>query len=137
MRNYKKIDAWLLASDLVVEIYQVTGYFPREERFGLISQIRRAVISVLANIAEGASRNHKKQYLEFLYVAKGSLSEAEALLEVSFRLTFLKTIQFNKLAFLVQKTAKCLFGLIRAVEKEVHSPWSQVPGPINKEEQYA
>ena len=125
MRNYKKIEAWLLASDLVVSIYTITGRFPAQERFGLIAQIRRSAVSVLANIAEGASRQHLKDYLQFLYIAKGSLSETEALLCISERLVFLNQPAFQKLAMMCDKTARCLFGLIRAVEFEVRSPVNQ------------
>jgi len=132
MRNYKKIEAWLLASDFAVQVYMITNQFPKEERYGLVSQIRRAAISTLANIAEGAGRQHLKDYLQFLYVARGSLSETEALLEVSTRLSFLDYPRFKELILLCHKTAKCLFGLIRAVESEVHSPWSMVHSPISK-----
>src|SRR3989338_2586686 len=97
MRNFKNIQAWILASDLAVQIYTRTSNFPKEERYGLISQMRRAAISTLANIAEGAGRQHKKDYLNFLYIARGSLSETEALLEISRRLLFLKGSLFEEL----------------------------------------
>ncbi|MBI5299986.1 MAG: four helix bundle protein [Deltaproteobacteria bacterium] len=126
MRNFKNIQAWILASDLAVQIYTRTSNFSKEERYGLISQMRRAAISTLANIAEGASRQHKKDYLNFLYIARGSLSETEALLEISRRLLFLNSSLFEELTLICQKTARCLFGLIRAVESEVYSPWSVV-----------
>lgn len=132
MRNFKKIEAWLLASDLAVAIYAQTGKFPKEERYGMISQVRRSTISVLANIAEGAGRQHKKEYLHFLYIARGSLSETESLLEVSVRLHYLEQPNLQQLIELCHKTAKCLYGLIRAVESEVHGPLSMVLGPNNK-----
>ena len=137
VRNYKKIEAWLLASDFALAIYAHTGDFPKEERYGLVSQIRRAAISVLANIAEGAGRQHKKEYLQLLYVARGSLLETESLLEISARLSFLNIPKFQKLTALCGKTARCLFGLIRAVESEVHCPLSTVHCPPNKETNYA
>lgn len=136
MRNYKKIEAWISASDLAMAIYMKTGMFPKEEKYGLISQIRRAAISVLASIAEGASRQHNKEYLQLLYVARGSLAEVEVLLEISARLSFLKEPHFKELNSLFQKTARCLFGLIRAVASDVHSPWSIVHSPSNKEEEH-
>ncbi|MDP2599900.1 MAG: four helix bundle protein [Deltaproteobacteria bacterium] len=132
MRNFKKIEAWLLASDLAVAIYGQTGKFPKEERYGLISQVRRSAISVLANIAEGAGRQHKKDYLNFLYIARGSLSETESLLEISARLHYLGEPHLKQLIEFCHKTAKCLYGLIRAVESEVHGPLSMVLGPNNK-----
>jgi four helix bundle protein len=77
MRDYTKIEAWRLADDLTVVVYERTRSFPREEIYGLTSQLRRAAYSVPANIVEGASRESKKDYLHFLYIARGSLSETQ------------------------------------------------------------
>jgi four helix bundle protein len=77
MRDYTKIEAWRLADDLTVAIYECTRSFPKEEVYGLTSQLRRAAYSVPANIVEGASRASKKDYLHFLYIARGSLSETQ------------------------------------------------------------
>ena len=74
MRDYKNIKAFQLADNLAVEVYKVTKKFPREETYGLVSQLRRAAVSVPANIAEGASRQHLKDYANFLYIARGSFS---------------------------------------------------------------
>ena len=71
MRDYTKIDAWRLADDLTVAVYERTRSFPKEEMYGLTSQLRRASYSVPANIVEGASRESKKDYLHFLYIARG------------------------------------------------------------------
>ena len=68
MRNYKNIKAFQLADDLVMEIYKVTKHFPKEELYGLTSQLRRATLSVPTNIAEGASRKHKKDYMHYIYI---------------------------------------------------------------------
>src|SRR5438876_3731586 len=77
MRDYTKIEAWRLADDLTVSVYKRTRSFPKEEMYGLTSQLRRASYSVPANIVEGASRESKKDYLHFLYIARGSLSETQ------------------------------------------------------------
>ena len=77
MRDYTKIEAWRLADDLTVEIYEHTKSFPKEELYGLTSQLRRAAYSVPANIVEGSSRESKRDYLHFLYIARGSLSETQ------------------------------------------------------------
>ena len=74
MRDYTKIEAWRLADDLTVAVYEQTRSFPREEIYGLTAQLRRASYSVPANIVEGASRESKRAYLHFLYIARGSLS---------------------------------------------------------------
>jgi four helix bundle protein len=75
MRDYTKIQAWKLADDLTVSIYERTRLFPKEELYGLTSQLRRAAFSVPANMVEGSSRESKQDYLHFLYIARASLSE--------------------------------------------------------------
>ena len=91
MRDYTRIEAWKLADDLTVKIYERTGSFPREELYGLTSQIRRSAFSVPANIAEGSSRETKRDYLHFLYIARGSLSESQYFIHLAGRLRFFFT----------------------------------------------
>ena len=116
MRDYTKIDAWKLADDLTVAIYDCTRTFPRDELYGLTSQLRRAACSVPANIVEGSSRESKKEYLHFLYIARGSLSEAQYFIHLATRLGYL-----SNAAPLVEhsrRTFACLHGLIGSVERE-------------------
>lgn len=75
-RDYTKIKAWQLADELALMVYEITANFPRSEIWGLISQIRRAAISVATNIVEGATRKSQNEYLQFLYKVFSSLSEA-------------------------------------------------------------
>lgn len=89
MATHKDLDIWKLGIDLVEDAYCVTKSFPKEEQYSLISQIRRAAVSVPSNIAEGAARNHKSEYIQFLYVALGSLSEMETQLIIAQRLKYL------------------------------------------------
>ena len=119
MRNYKNIKAYQLADQLTIQIYELTKQFPKEEMYGLTSQLRRAVVSIATNIAEGSSRQHKKDYLQFLYIARGSLAEVEYLSGMVCRLGFIKEITFQMIDPLCQEVAKTLFGLIQSVEKEV------------------
>jgi four helix bundle protein len=118
MRDYTKIEAWRLADDLTVAIYERTRSFPRDEIYGLTSQLRRAAYSVPANIAEGASRESKKDYLHFLYIARGSLSEAQYFIHLARRLDYLSSEETGALQQQTKATFACLHGLIRAVEKE-------------------
>ena len=118
MRDYTKIDAWRLADDLTVAIYGHTRLFPKEELYGLTSQLRRAAYSVPANIAEGSSQESKKDYLHFLYISRGSLAEARYFVHLAERLGYLPPGDSNCLEGQARETFGCLHGLIRAVEKE-------------------
>lgn len=118
MRDYTKIEAWKLADNLTVAIYERTRAFPKEEMYGLTSQLRRASYSVPANIAEGSSRESKKDYLHFLYIARGSLSEAQYFIHLAHRLRYLSGQETDNLLGQTKITFACLHGLIRAVEKE-------------------
>jgi len=119
-RNFRNIKAWQYADDLAVLVYSKTRSFPKEELYGITSQLRRAAVSVPANIAEGASREHKKEYLHFLYVARGSIAEAEYLLHLSRRVGYLKDDEYKKVEDLRKETAKTLQGLINSVKEEAN-----------------
>jgi four helix bundle protein len=119
MRDYTKIEAWKLADDLTVAVYERTRSFPRDEIYGLTGQLRRASYSVPANIVEGSSRESKKDYLHFLYIARGSLSETQYFIHLSKRLGYLPSEDVAKLHEQTKLTFGCLHGLIRSVEKEV------------------
>ncbi|MCC7080930.1 MAG: four helix bundle protein [Burkholderiales bacterium] len=88
-RDHRSLLAWQQAVELVEEIYQLTARFPPEERFGLVSQMRRAAVSVPANIAEGSARTGTAELLRFLSISSGSLSELDTLLAISVRLGFI------------------------------------------------
>lgn len=118
MRDYTKIKAWQLADDLTVAVYEQTRAFPREEIYGLTSQLRRASYSVPANIVEGSSRESKKDYLHFLYISRGSLSEAQYFIHLARRLNYLPSERAAALHERTKQTFACLHGLISAVEKE-------------------
>ena len=103
LRNvaHKNLDIWKLGVKLCSEIYFITKNFPEEEKYGLTSQLRRAAISVPANIAEGSGRNTQKEFLNFLHIARGSLSELDTLLISSFELGFLKKKQLSSINELI------------------------------------
>jgi four helix bundle protein len=119
MRDYTRILAWQKADDLTVAVYEGTRTFPREETYALTSQLRRAAYSVPANIVEGSSRASKKDYLHFLYIARGSLNETRYFLHLSRRLGYLSDSVHSQLGAQAEETARTLTGLIKAVEKEV------------------
>jgi four helix bundle protein len=97
MRPHEKLDLWKKAIEFVVAIYKVTDEFPRDERFGLTSQLRRASVSIVANIAEGAARRSSKEFRQFLSNAQGSASEVDTELIISHRLAYLTQSHFVKL----------------------------------------
>jgi four helix bundle protein len=118
MRDYRKIEAWKLADDLTVAVYEATKSFPREEMYGITSQLRRAACTVPANIAEGSSRESQKDYLHFLYISRGSLSETQYFIHLAQRLGYVSTEKSERLLAQTSQTFACLHGLIKAVEKE-------------------
>lgn len=118
MRNYKNIGAWQRADELTIQIYATTRNYPREEIFGLTHQIRKSAVSVAANIAEGAARESKREYLHFLYIARGSLAETEYFLHLSHKLNYLSNEDFSSLTSRCNRTFGALHGLIESVKKE-------------------
>ena len=93
MKTHMDLDVWKRSMDFVEEVYKVSAQFPKEEMYGLTSQIRRAAISIPSNIAEGASRQSAKEFVQFLYISLGSLSEVETQLMLSQRLYMTENIQ--------------------------------------------
>lgn len=118
MRDYTKIDAWKLADDLAVAVYQQTQAFPREELYGLTSQLRRAASSVPANIVEGSARESQRDYLHFLHIARGSLVEAQYFLHLASRLGYLNEVDATRLHQQTKQVFACLHGLIQAVSRQ-------------------
>jgi four helix bundle protein len=117
-RDFKNIKAWQFADDLAIDVYSITKSFPKEELYGLTSQLRRAVISVPTNIAEGANREHQKEYFHFFNIARGSIAEVEYLLHLANRLGYLQNSDYKRIEELRTTAAKTLYGLIVAVKKD-------------------
>jgi len=119
IKSYRDLDVWKKAMDLVVECYQNTKKFPKNEIFGLSSQLERAAVSVAANIAEGRSRGHTKEFLQHLSIAYGSLAELETHLQIAERLHY---ITADKLVALMDKTTligKLINGLRKSLESKL------------------
>ncbi|MDP3353167.1 MAG: four helix bundle protein [Flavobacteriaceae bacterium] len=102
--DHKNLDVWKKSMDLVVKVYQLTELFPLSEKYGLISQMRRAAVSIPSNIAEGAARKGDKELIQFLYISIGSLSELETQYLIAIRLSFIdKNEEFENLLVDVKK----------------------------------
>ncbi len=112
-KPHKKLDLWNAAMELAVAVYKITELFPKEERYSLTDQIRRAVSSVPGNVAEGAARQTKKEFINYLHMAQGSLSELDTHLELSRRLGYLAQESWTSLDKQVERIDKMLSGLIR------------------------
>jgi four helix bundle protein len=97
MHRYKELKVWQKAIDLAVEVYKITERLPQNERFGLISQMNRAVVSIPSNIAEGAGRNSLKEFDNFLGIALGSSFELDSQLLISNRLSYIKDLDYERL----------------------------------------
>ena len=115
--GFKGLEVWKASMDLVTELYRLTAEFPDSERYGLISQIRRAAISIPANIAEGYGRKLPASYAYYLRISKGSTNEIETLLIVSDRLGFASDIR--SLSEETSRIGAMLTGLLRQVEQKI------------------
>src|SRR5688572_28002115 len=111
MKSFRELRIWQAAMDLVEKIYLLTRSFPKQEMYGLISQIQRAAVSIPSNIAEGHTREHIKEYLHHLSMAQASLAELETQLEISGRLKYLLQNELNELLIEVNSLGKQMYAL--------------------------
>jgi four helix bundle protein len=114
MRDHRKLRAFELADDLALHVYRVTQLFPREEQFGLTSQMRRCAVSVASNIVEGRARKSESDYLRFLDISYGSVRELEYQISLAARLHLVPDAAGAELTSRAAETAKVLNGLIRS-----------------------
>ena len=113
MRPHQRLEAWIKAIELVVDVYKRTEQFPKEERYGLTSQMRRAAVSIPANIAEGAGRHTKKEFGYFLSNSQGSASELETELTIAFKLGYIDEATFSQLIAQLERIGRLITGLGR------------------------
>lgn len=118
MQTHKNLIVWKKSIDLVEKIYLVTRNFPKEELYGLTSQIRRATVSIPSNIAEGHGRNSDKELVRFLFISLGSASELETQLIISFRLGLINENTFSEFEQLINELIRMLTSLIRSKNNE-------------------
>jgi four helix bundle protein len=119
MRPHEKLDVWKKAIDFVVAVYRATEGFPKEEKFGLTSQLRRAAVSIPANIAEGAARKSSKEFAYFLSNSQGSASEVETELLIASRLSYMQEAKYLSLRASLDEIGRMLTGLGRHLDKKL------------------
>lgn len=117
-RAHKKLEVWQESVDLATQIYQITEPFPKSEIYGLTSQMRRAVVSVPSNIAEGAARFYSKEFVQFLSIAGGSLSELDTQVEIAANLGYLTPQQKEMVDERIDSISMKLAGLINKLRKQ-------------------
>ena len=112
-RPHRKLEVWQKAMDFVMEIYRTTGEFPETEIYGLTSQMRRASVSIPSNLAEGAGRKGNKEFMQFLNIAQGSISELDTQLEIACRLKYMNEEDYSNLIGKLTEISKMLYGLAK------------------------
>ncbi len=127
IRNHRDLIVWQRAMDLVADVYRLTDRFPREERYGLVQQVKRAVASIPSNIAEGHGRDHLGDYLRHLSVANGSLMELETQLSIAVRLGYLEQNDATTLFDGTAQVGQLLAGLVRALKRRVPDTGPRTP----------
>ncbi|NOT96903.1 MAG: four helix bundle protein [Nitrospira sp.] len=115
LRTHKDLEVWKKSMDLAANVYSLTARFPKEELYGLTSQIRRAAVSIPSNIAEGAARHSRKEFIQFLHIASGSVAELETQLLLALRMGLISS---NSIISDIEEVRKPLLGLLRSLKKK-------------------
>jgi len=121
MKTHKDLNVWQESMNLVSSVYHRTSRFPNHELYGLTNQLRRAAVSVAANISEGSGRLNSKEFRHFLKISNGSLNELETLLIISFRLGYLEEIDHIFFQEKIRLITSQLCGLVRSLDRIVQS----------------
>lgn len=116
IRSYRDLLIWQRGLELTKEVYKTTRGLPNNERFGLTNQVRRAVVSIPSNIAEGQARQHTREFRHFLHIALGSLAEVDT-----------QIVLANELGFLAEEESRIIFSLITEIQKMIHSLIRNLP----------
>jgi len=115
IKSYRDLEVWQLAIQLIKKIYLVTDGFPQKEKYGLSSQMQRAAVSIASNIAEGKTRQTKREYIQFLYIALGSTAELETQITVSKELEYINSVDNNNMLEQTDHIARMLRNLIKGL----------------------
>lgn len=116
VKTYRDLIVWQKAMEMTVMLYQIASKLPKEETFALCSQMRRAAVSIPSNIAEGFGRNSKKEYLQFLYIAYGSVCELETQLMLCVRIEYLTEIEIQPLMDILTEIGKMITTITKKLK---------------------
>jgi len=116
IKSFRDLEIWKRSVDLVEEVYAVTRTFPKEEMYGLTSQMRRSAVSVPSNIAEGFTRFHNREYKQFLYMSLGSGAELTTQIIISARLKYMERSKADALIHNIEEISKMTMGLIKKLK---------------------
>ena len=122
LKNYKELNVWKKSYQLSLSIYRITAMFPKEERYGLISQIRRSVVSIPSNIAEGYGRKTTADYIRFLYISYGSICELETQILLAGDLDLIDSDELNSVTMDIAEVERMLKALIKSLETKHLDP---------------
>jgi four helix bundle protein len=114
-KPHHKLEVWKRSLKFVTKIYKITAQFPADEKFGLVSQMRRAAVSIPSNIAEGAARNSRKEFINFLHIAQGSSAELETQILISSNLDFVTPDQADPLLQELEEISRMIIGLQKSL----------------------
>jgi len=123
LKNYKELKVWQKSYELCLEIYRITAKFPKEELYGLTSQIRRSVVSIPSNIAEGYGRKTTLDYIRMLYISYGSVCELETQMLLAGDLGFIEKGELGRLKKDIVESERMLKALIKSLENKPLNPW--------------
>lgn len=118
MKSHADLDVWKRAVDLAADVYKVTASFPAEEKFGLVSQMRRSAVSIASNIAEGAARTSRREFMQFLSIASGSACELDTQLIISRRVAIGDDHTLAQLEQNLSRVSQMIQGLLRSIRKQ-------------------
>jgi len=119
IKNYKDLNIWKRSIELVEEIYKLTKSFPKEELYGLTSQMRRAAVSIPSNVAEGFTRFHNKEYKQFLYIALGSCSELSTQITIASRLKYFDDNKMEVILNEIDEICRMTMNLIKKINSNL------------------
>ena len=119
IKSYQDLDVWKMSKGLARDVYLLTANFPADERFGLTQQVRRAVVSVMSNIAEGSGRRSSQEFCRFVNIAFGSLCEVESQLLLAIDLKYIDALAVEKILQTADRISKMLYSLHRSLQSSL------------------